>query len=72
MFMGLLSFRGPLTTECMSLNNEQFKTRPFLIDFNHVELNYYLFMITLDKCNGSVILWYIWQNICPKQNRRCK
>ena len=54
--MGLLSFRGPLTTEFMSLNNEQFKTRPFLIDFNHVELNYYLFMITLDKCNGSVIL----------------
>ena len=32
---------------------EQRKTRPFLIDLNPVELKYYPFMITLDKCNGS-------------------
>ena len=27
--------------------------RPTLIDLNPVELNYYLFMISLDKCSGS-------------------
>ena len=26
---------------------------PSLIDLNPVELNYYPFMISLDKCNGS-------------------
>ena len=37
----------------MSLNNKQCKTRPFLIDLNHVELKYYLFMVILGKCNRS-------------------
>ena len=27
--------------------------KPTLIDLNPVELNYYSFMISLDKCNGS-------------------
>ena len=35
----------------MSVNNEQCKTRPTLIDLNLVEM--YPFMITLDKCNGN-------------------
>ena len=34
MFIGLLSFSGSLATKCISLNNEQCKTRPFLINFN--------------------------------------
>ena len=37
----------------MSLNNEQCKTKPFLIDTNPVELKYYPYFITSDKCNGS-------------------
>ena len=45
MFIGLLSFSGSLATKCISLNNEQCKTRPFLINFNLVELEYYRFMI---------------------------
>ena len=44
---------GSLATTCMSLNSEQCKIRPTLIGLNPVELNYYLFMIALDKCNGS-------------------
>ena len=36
----------------MSLNNEHCKTRPFLIDLNHIDRKY-LFTITLDKWNGS-------------------
>ena len=59
MFIGLLSFNGFLVTECMLLNNEQCKTSPALINLNPAEINYYPY-------------FDIWQNLCPKQNRRCK
>ena len=42
-----------LSTECLSLNDQSFMTRPTLIDFNLVELKYYPFMISSDKCHGS-------------------
>ena len=48
-----LRFSGSLETKCMLLNNEQCKTKPFLIDLILAELKYYPFMITLDKCNGN-------------------
>ena len=51
--MNLLNFTGSLATKCMSLNNEQCKTRPFLIDLNPAELKYYPFMITLNKYRGN-------------------
>ena len=35
------------------MNNEPCMTRSTLIDLIHVELNYYSFMISIDKCNGS-------------------
>ena len=54
-------------TKCMSLNNEQRKTRPFLSDLNSVELNYYPFMISLDKCDGNCNAFNnISGKICPK------
>ena len=57
----------------MSLNKEQCKTRFFLIDPNHVDLKHYLFMITLDKCNGSCNTFNdISNKICLKRNRRCQ
>ena len=37
----------------MSANNEHCKIRSFFIDLNPDELKCYLFMVTLDKCNGS-------------------
>ena len=46
-------FRGSLATKCMSLNNELCMISPTLIDLNPVELNYYPFMIILDKFNRS-------------------
>ena len=52
-FVGFLIFSRSLATKCLSLNNEQRMASPFLIDLNLVELKYYLFMISLDKCNGS-------------------
>ena len=53
MFIILLSFREPLVTKCLSLNNETCIVRPTLIDLNPVELKYYRFMISLNKYNGS-------------------
>ena len=48
----LLSFREPLVTKCLSLNNETCIVRPTLIDLNPFELKYYRFMISLNKYNG--------------------
>ena len=59
MFIVLLSFSESLTcyqTKCLSLNDEPCMgcmATPTLIDLNLVELKYYPFMISLDKCSGS-------------------
>ena len=52
-FIGLLSFIGSLATKCLSLNNKTCMTILTLIDLNPVKFNYYPFMISLDKCNGT-------------------
>ena len=51
--MVLLSFNESLGTKCVSLNKKSLMARPTLTDLNLVELNYYPFLITLDKYNGS-------------------
>ena len=53
MFIALLNFSRCLATKCVSLNNEPCKTRSTNIDLNPVDLNYYSFTISLDKCNRS-------------------
>ena len=53
MFIALLSFSGSLASECASLNNKPCLIRPTPIDLNHVELDYYPFLISLDKFSGS-------------------
>ena len=53
MFIVLLSFTSSLATKCVSLNDETFMIRPTLIDLNPFQLNYYPFLISLDKCSGS-------------------
>ena len=51
-FISLLSFFSEsLATKCMSLNTEPCIARRTFIDLNPIELNYYPFMISLDKCN---------------------
>ena len=51
-FVVLLSFSRSLATKCVSLNDKPCMIRPTLIDLNPVELKYYPFMISLDKCSG--------------------
>ena len=54
MFIAFLQiFSRSLVTKCVSLHNEACIVRPFLIDLNPVELKYYPFVISLDKCSGS-------------------
>ena len=50
-FIVLLSFSTSLATKYVSLNNELHMTKPRVIDLNSIEINYYPFMISLDKCN---------------------
>ena len=52
-FFVLVSFSESLATKFVSLNYKPCMARPTLSNLNHVELNYYLFIISLDKCNGS-------------------
>ena len=52
-FVVLLSFSVSLATKCLFLNDEPCMVRPTLINMNPVELKYYPFMISLNKCTGS-------------------
>ena len=53
----------------MFLNDEPCMVRPTLVDMNSVELKYYPFMITLNKCTGScsVLSPNTW---IPKEKKR--
>ena len=48
--------------------------RPTLVGLNYVELNYYPFMISLNKCSGSftALSPKIWGPIKTKENKRLK
>ena len=47
-----MSFSESLATKCVSLNDEPCMVSPTVIDLNPIELKYYPFMISLDKCTG--------------------
>ena len=53
MFIVLFSFSSSLATKYLSPNDKTYKVKPTLIYLNPVELNYYPFMISLDKCSGG-------------------
>ena len=53
LFVVLRSFSSSLATKCLFLNDEPCMVRPTLIDRNLVELKYYPFVISIDKCTGS-------------------
>ena len=53
LFIVFFSFSKSLATKFLFLNDEPCMTRPTLTDMNSVELKYYPFMISLNKCNGS-------------------
>ena len=53
LFIVFLSFSSSLATKCLFLNDEPCMVRPTLINMNPIELKYYPFMISLNKCTGS-------------------
>ena len=53
LFIVLLSFCISLATKYLFLNGEPCMVRPILINMNPVELKYYPFTISLNKCAGS-------------------
>ena len=52
-FIVLLNFSESLATKCLFLNDKPFSFRPTLVDINPIELKYYSFMVSLNKCTGS-------------------
>ena len=38
--------------KCVSMDNQPCMVRPMLLHFNCNELNYYLFIISTNRCNG--------------------
>ena len=68
MFIVVLSFSESLAHSCtkyLSLNDEPCRTGHTLIDLNPVEIKYYPFMISLDKCNES------WNVVKETKKRTC-
>ena len=51
-FYVLLFYVSREQTKCLFLNDKPCMV-PTVIDLNPLELNYYPFMISLDKCTGS-------------------
>ena len=51
MFFGSLSSVNPL--ECVSMNNQECKVRPEIVNVNSNEPLFYLFGIKTSRCSGS-------------------
>ena len=67
LFVVLLSCIESLGKKCLLfLNDEPCMFRPTLTDINPVELKYYPFVISLNKCTGSCL---IFKNMCSKRNK---
>ena len=69
-FIVFLSFSSSLTfsqIKCLSLNDELCMVIPTLVDLNPVEVKFYAFIISLDKCTGSCNVLSL-KNMCSKRN----
>ena len=71
LFIVLLSFSESLARDrmkCLFLNDKPCMVRPSFTDMNPVELKYYPFMITFNKCTGSCNI--LSPEICvPKETK---
>ena len=78
LFIVLLSFSESLLreakvsdqTKCLFLNNKTCMVKHALVDMNSVELKYYQFMISLNKCTGSCNV--VSPKICVSKKTRHK
>ena len=59
MLIVLVSSNRSFTTKCVSLNNEPHVNRLTLINLNPLALNYYKFMIRLNKFDIMLLMTYL-------------
>ena len=55
-FVVVITFCNPLyvnSLECISMNNQECKARPKIIDLNNNEPVFYPYSIKVNKCSGS-------------------
>ena len=69
-FSSFLAYLAKIGTKGLSLNAEPCMVRFTLIDLNPIELNYYPFIISSDKCKG--ICNVLSPKIYYKENKRHK
>ena len=67
-FIVLLSFSGSLATKCLFLIDQPCMVRLILNDLNPVEIKYYPFVISLDKCTGRCNV--LTPKICVQKDRK--
>ena len=69
-FIALLISSARVTdlTKCLFLNDEPCMVRPTIIDMNPVELKFYPFMVSLNKCTGSCNVLSPKIHVQKKQN----
>ena len=63
----LLSFSGSLATKCLFLIDQPCMVRFIRNDLNPVEIKYYPFVISLDKCTGRCNV--LTPKICVQKDR---
>ena len=50
--------------KCVSMNHQEYKKRPKVININSNELSFYPDSILANKCRGSRNKWYISKIMC--------
>ena len=48
-----MSFFGCSALKCVSMNNQEFKLKPEIININSNEPSFYHYSININKCSGS-------------------
>ena len=67
-FIVLLSFSKSLAAKCLFLNGEPCMVKPTVVNMSPVELKYYPFIISLNKCAKCFNVLY--PNVCvPKETK---
>ena len=52
-FVGTRTFTGVNSLSCISMNNQEYKVRPEIVNVDSDELVFYLFSIKTSKCSGN-------------------
>ena len=76
-FLGLTilsSLANAISLSCISMNNQECKTRPQVVNVNGDEPVFFPFSIETSKCSGSCnnIIYPCIKNLCSWYCKKCK